>query len=365
MISLSNYLLKIFSPLDLVIIILSMAITNTFLDSIPSIFLGAPDTSTSISILPGHRLLMKGKGFEAVILSLIGSSISLLIVIALFPFTLKIIKIGYPIIERYIAYILISASVIFIIKEKKSKFLAFLLFLSSGILGIVSFSLGIKDVLFPMLSGLFGISTLLTSLNNNTKIPNQIISYPKITNKEKITVFSSIFISSFFTTVLPGFSSAEASSIGTSIFKNIKGNLFLVLASGINTSSMILSIFTLYAIDKARNGAVVAISRIIENLNQNNFILLISVSLISSSIAILLAINITKYISKIIPKINYNFLCISIIIFISGLVIILSGFYGFLVLVTSTFLGIIPQTKNIARSHLMGCILLPVILYFI
>src|SRR3989338_9071935 len=69
--------LPIFS---IVVFIISMATTHTFLDFIPSVFLGAPDPSTVLTVLPGHRYLIKGKGFEAVMLSIYGSITGLLLV---------------------------------------------------------------------------------------------------------------------------------------------------------------------------------------------------------------------------------------------------------------------------------------------
>ncbi len=50
------------NPFYLVTFITSLAITHTFIDFIPSIFLGCPDTDTELSILPGHELLKKGHG---------------------------------------------------------------------------------------------------------------------------------------------------------------------------------------------------------------------------------------------------------------------------------------------------------------
>jgi len=40
----------------------------------PSIFLGAPEADTALAVLPGHALLMEGRGEEAVRLSAIGSA---------------------------------------------------------------------------------------------------------------------------------------------------------------------------------------------------------------------------------------------------------------------------------------------------
>lgn len=359
-------LLNYISPLSLVILILSMSITNTFLDSIPSIFLGAPEPSTSLSILPGHKLLMEGKGFEAVILTLIGSSISLIVAMLSFPIAYKGLIVVYPTIQKYIPYMLIIISLVLVLKEKKSRMWALIFFLSSGILGIASFSMNIKDVLFPLLSGLFGVSTLLTSLNNKVKIPKQIQTYPEIKNSEKIKIFSAVFLSSLLTTTLPGLGAAQAAAISSTMFKDIKNKSFLVLVGGINTSGMVLSIFTLYAIDKARNGSIVAISQVFPEININHLLIFLGISLVSSSLAIILTINIAKNVSKIITKVNYKFLGISVILFVTILVFILSGnFLGLLILITSTFLGILPQLKNTTRSHLMGCIILPVILYFI
>ena len=58
MFSVSAYLLKIVDPLILGIVIVSMAITHTFLDIIPSIFLGVPDDEEAIAALPSHRMLL-------------------------------------------------------------------------------------------------------------------------------------------------------------------------------------------------------------------------------------------------------------------------------------------------------------------
>ena len=54
LISISPSLLKYTSPISLAIFIVSMSITHSFLDFIPSIFLGAPDEDSFLSILPGH-----------------------------------------------------------------------------------------------------------------------------------------------------------------------------------------------------------------------------------------------------------------------------------------------------------------------
>ena len=76
----SSLFLQSIPVLALAIFIASMSITHTFIDFIPSIFLGAPDEDTFLSILPGHQLLQEGKGYEAAILTLYGSLTALIII---------------------------------------------------------------------------------------------------------------------------------------------------------------------------------------------------------------------------------------------------------------------------------------------
>ena len=55
------------SPIVFVVFICAMTTTHTFIDFIPSIYLGAPDDESYLSVLPGHQLLMDGKGHEATV----------------------------------------------------------------------------------------------------------------------------------------------------------------------------------------------------------------------------------------------------------------------------------------------------------
>lgn len=366
MLSLVPFLSNYVSLLFLTIIIISMAITNTFLNAIPAIFLGAPNEDTILSVLPGHRLLLQGRGYEAVMLTVIGSLASLILVLALFPLFALIMKIIYESIKNYIAYILIAAAAFLILREKSSRVWAFFIFFLAGILGLATLNLpNLKEPLFPLLSGLFGTSLLITSINQNAKIPKQSISTPVISSSlgYKAT-FTATFIGSL-ASFLPGLGPSQAAILGSQITKNLGDKGFLILVGGLNTVNITLSLLTLYILNKARNGAVLAVSRILEIYNYNHLILFIGCTLLSAGVSTILAAKLTKYFSILIEKINYKILCLSIILFIVILVTIISGPLGFLILVVSTFVGMLPTFRNIGKNHLMGCLLLPVILYFL
>ncbi len=363
--SLSAFLSNYVSLLTLAIVIIAMSVTHTFLDAIPSIFLGAPDSGLELSVLPGHKLLLQGRGYEAVVLTVIGSLFAVILLVAFAPLGLPFIKFIYSIIQKFIPYILIFFSILLIYKERKSRFLALTVFLIAGVLGLITLNLPLTQPLFPLLSGLFGTSILLTSIFQKTKIPKQKITDVKLKKNEISKAMGSGFIASFLTGLLPGLGASQAAIIATSYQKKITPEKFLVIVGGINTFVMIVSFLALYAIDKARSGSVVVISKLLETFSLNYLILFLAISLIAAGIATLLTLKFAKIFSNLMTKVNYLKLCLSIIALITVLVTILTGWLGLIVLITSTALGLIPNLYGLGKNHLMGCLILPVILFFL
>ena len=63
-------------------------------------------------------------------------------------------------------------------------------------------------------------------------------------------------------------------------------------------------------------------------------------------------------------KLNYKYLSLSVIAFVLIMVFILTGMYGLLIVFTSTSIGMLCANLEIRRSHCMGCLLVPSILFF-
>ncbi|MBW2983787.1 tripartite tricarboxylate transporter permease [Candidatus Woesearchaeota archaeon] len=369
LVSISGYFLAITSSLTLGVFIIAMAVTHTFLDSIPSIFLGAPDADMVLGVLPGHKLLLEGKGYEAVKLTTIGSLVCLVLVVLIIPIMIPAVPWIYSVIQPFIGWILIFVVVFMLLKENgvKGKLWGSYVFLLSGVLGMIVFSLpNLKQPLFPMLSGLFGVSTLITSLSNNVKVPKQKITETIVVEKKnKFKAYGAAVFSGSLTGMFPGLGSAQAAILSTQLVGDIGNHAFLILVGGINTVNFVFSLVTLYTLQKARNGAIVAVMEILKEISVNELVVFLCAALIAGGIATFLALFITRGFSSLINKINYRKLCISIITLISVLVLYFSGIIGILILVVSTAIGIIPALVGVKRSNAMGCLLLPVILYFI
>jgi TctA family transporter len=70
-------------PLGLAALLLAAATAHTSTAFLPSVFLGAPEEDTALSVLPGHRMLRQGRGREAVALAAWGAFLGTLASLAL------------------------------------------------------------------------------------------------------------------------------------------------------------------------------------------------------------------------------------------------------------------------------------------
>jgi putative membrane protein len=362
----SPALLQHTSPIALAVFIISMSVTHTFLDAIPSIFLGAPEAATALGVLPGHRYLLKGYGLMAVKLTLIGSFGAVLLSVLLFPLFLLVVKHCYPVIKDYIGYLLLATALFMILRDRK-KLWAVFVFILSGVLGLIVLNIPQFDnPLFPMLSGMFGISTLLISLNESQSLPEQ-KEEQRIKLKPLVTLKALLSgqFSGFITAVMPGLGAATAAVISMQITRKLGDNGFMVLMGSIGTVNFILSIATLYVLDKARNGSIIAVQQLVNTLDTPIIICFLAATLVSGSIAAFLVLMIGRIFSRFITKVDYQKLVLGIILFITALVALMTGWLGLLILMVSTAVGIIPAITKITRTHAMGCLLVPVMSFFL
>ena len=346
--------------------IIAMSITHTFSDFISATYLGAPSDDTALAVLPAHRLLLKGMGHEAVKLTVIGSLLCLIIAIILSPLLIVIVPLIFSYLKNYIGWLLLAVVVFMILREEDThkRFWAFIVAALSGILGLIVFNMpNLKDPLLPMLSGLFGVSVLFLSLTQKTVLPIQrTTEMIKIKKMNVAKAIGSSVFSGSLVSIFPGLGPAQAAVVAGQFARKIDVYSYLILVGGINTVSMILSLITLFTIRKARNGSIIVVQQLMQNIDKNALILFLSVALIAGGIAAFLTLYVSKIFSSIMNKLNYSILSIAIIIFISIIVLYFSGFVGLLILLIAVAVGLIPNIAEVSRSNSMACLLVPIIL---
>ncbi len=365
LISLSLSIFYPLNPIYLIVFITSMAITHTFLDFIPSIFLGCPDTDTELSVLPGHQLLKQGHGYQAILLTSYGS-LAAIIILTLISLPLlyfaSISPITYQTFQKLIPFLLIIISFTLIFLENK-KFPATLVFILTGILGLSVLNLeNLNQPLFPLLTGLFGSSMIITSIKNKTKISKQKIRKPK--TKLMKPLLGSI-IASPICSFLPGLGSGQAAIIGNTILRKNDKKGFLILLGATNTLVMGFSFISLYLISRTRTGAAIAIKEIFPQISFQILILILIITLITGLISFLLTNHLAKFFSNKIHKINYTKISIITLSTLFILIFLVSGILGIVILIISTLTGIYCISLGIRRTNMMGCLLIPVIFFYL
>lgn len=368
-ISLSSVLLGYADAVVIGVFVIAMSVTHTFLDSIPSIYLGAPDEDMVVAVLPGHKLLLNGMGHEAVKLTVIGSLLCIIISALLFPLFLLVFPVIYSMIKNLIGWILLFVVVYMILKDRKwnSIFWNAVIFLMAGCLGMMVVSIeSLRQPLFPMLSGLFGLSTLLFSLFNKVVLPKQrVTDMIKVEKKDMVKAVGAGIFSGGLTSLFPGLGAAHAAIVAGTFVKGLNTFTYLILVGGINTVNFFLSLVTLYTLGKARNGAVIAVLEIVQSVNFQQLMIFIASSLIVAGIASFLALKISRIFCFFVGKLNYKALCLGVVAIVTILVFVFSGFLGLYILLVSTSIGLIPSLAGVGKNNAMGCLLLPVVLYFL
>ncbi len=163
--------------------------------------------------------------------------------------------------------------------------------------------------------------------------------------------------------LLPGIGSSQAGIIAAQALK-AKTREFLIALGGINTSNIFFTFIVFYVIGKTRSGAVWMISQVIDHFTFNDVCLLIIVGILTSLISALFTIKVSRLLLNRMKNLNYSKMMTFTFLMLITLVILFSGFLGLLISITGMFLGLLTISLGIKRTHLMGFLLFPTIMYF-
>ena len=377
----STFLLTFISPEFLCVVMVAMSIAHALIEFVPSMLLGVPQEGTATSILPGHRMVLQGRSKEVIRIVSIGGFGAIIVTILMLPIFAMALPILHDISKPFTWAILLFASIYLTYKltnTRRDFIWSFLLFVLSGILGWIIFQTPISSGVSLMctFSGLFGISTILFSLNDSSTIPHQNKFYELDLDFNK---FKSIFaggITGAILGFLPGFGPAQ----GTVIAQAASGANdnddddtvnFLLATSGLNVSDCLFSLIAIYIIGNPRSGIAVYMSYLISEMNLNHLAIFIFASLIAVSVSLALSLKLGDSFSRLMSSVDYKKLSIGVIL-LQILILYIFIFYyeaplGYmtLALITSTALGMLPHYIGVGKSHLMGVLIIPAIVIYL
>ena len=376
----STILLSFVSPEFLCVLMVSMSIAHALLEFVPSMLLGVPEEGTALSVLPGHKMVLEGRSKEAIRIVSIGGFGAIIVTILLLPIFAIVLPPTYELLKPVPWILLLIASIYLIYKVTstlKGFLWSLLLFILSGILGWIIFQAPLSSgiSLMCVFSGLFGISTILFSLNDNSTIPHQNKFYDLDIDNAKIKSIITGGTTGAILGFLPGFGPAQGSVIaqsasGQSNNDDENTTNFLLAISGLNTSDCLFSLIAIYLIGNPRSGIAVYMSYLISEFNLSHLIVFIFASLIAVSLSLALCLKLGDSFSKLMSGIDYRKLSIAVIILQVILLYIFGLYYQAplpyltLMLVTSTAMGLLPHYLDVGKSHLMGVLIIPAIIIY-
>ena len=363
-----------YAPILVSAFIMSASVVHSFVDFVPSVFIGAPDPDEALTVLPGHRLMMAGRGMEAVraatIGSVVGATCSVLLAI---PFQYLMLNGLADTLDMFTFAILLFVLCAIILNEKgiEGKIWGLILVLVSGGLGFICMNsnipsngiLGEGTLLFPLLTGLFGMPFLLYSVKN-AKIPEQ---YDDGADPVGVIPGLKGVLMGAIAGWYPGITATAGASLASIFSPERNPSRFISMVASIGTVTAIFSIVTLSVSGSGRSGTVLVIKEIVGDslsgfCSPGFMIMLLSVA-VATTLGYYITIGSGRIMVSLSGKVNTRIMNRIVLVLISVLVLLLTGPFGILILIISTLVGMIPMDADTDRMPLTGCLILPVLIY--
>jgi putative membrane protein len=143
----------------------------------------------------------------------------------------------------------------------------------------------------------------------------------------------------------------------------------IAILSAVNTAVTVMVLGFLYIIGRSRSGATLALKMMypIDTWSSAeptaDFVRLIAITVAAGLMAMPIMRVVGKGMLRLHAAIPLQQMVMGVIIFVSALVWFTTGFIGIGVLIIGTILGLIPPRVGIRRSHGMGIIIVPIMIY--
>lgn len=382
-----------FLPLEAIApFFLSMVVAFAFVNAIPMTLMGAPDESATVTILPGTRYLQTGRGYEAVMISGIGTLLGIFMLVVLTPLAFWIFPYVHVLVSPHLHWV-IGLVIVYMLMSEWPKgcgfgkgtwgrlswawanvFAGLVTFGLSAILGLIvtnrsmiSPEMGFQNIM-PVFIGLFALPSIYQNLLSRESIPPQHISDSVDLNREDIgkSMFQGT-IGGLLAAYIP----AVTMGIGAIIAGHataLRGDKLFILSGGVAKliyyvgAFLFLFILTPITPNGLGRGGLKVILSPIFTPQPGDYYIILSTIIISGCFTFLLLPAITRQAVKLLAKVDFKILYHLALIFVVILVTGLTGFKGCFVMAVASAIGSIPVFFHSRRSNCMAVLLVPIAL---
>jgi len=379
-------------PITLAALLLGITISHTFVNIIPATYLGAPDESTALSILPAHRLLLRGDGYRAVAISAYASYGAVaLSLVCFWPAEWVLVR-AAPAIKAATPALLVLLVAFLVHREPGrlgpeawpaamrrflARMAAFDLFLAAGLFGLVSFQLNYRALvplppspLLPALGGLFGAATLLEALAQHARVPHQFLrmGQGRVAPAGAAASLAAGVAAGAGMSLFPGLTNATATAVATAARKGTDEEV-LVSLGAVNTANAVFNLLVLALFDHARSGAVVALRELLPVESWTGpvpaqLVWFLFATLAGAFVSLVATLALGRWAARRIHAVPYRRLVVGVLVYVTLVAWLFTGWTGLAVFAVGTALGLLTVRLGLQRTHLTGVLLVPVLGYF-
>ena len=353
-------------PLYVGMAMLAAGVVHTFLEIVPALALGVPDPAMAVAALPGHRLVLEGRGREALRLSALGSALAVVLAVPLAVPVTRAMTAAWPTLRAHLPVVLAGVALLLILTERGlvSKAAAAVAFAASAALGLATLDLSPSaplaagGMLAPLFAGLFGAPVLVDAVGGDG-VPPQDDPAVALSSRALAGLATLGTVAGAVVGYVPAVSSAVAATVALLAVPGRYGARgFVVATSGVNTANCVFALFALVALGAPRTGVVLAVDAADVPLSMPH--LLAAVGVAAAAGAVLVVTLGDRYLA-VVGRVDATVLSATVLLLLAAVSYLFAGAVGVGVYVAATVVGLVPARYRARRANLMGVLMGPLI----
>jgi putative membrane protein len=373
----------------LAMFMLGLVVGYAVVNTIPSIFFGAPDDSTLFVVLPGQRYLMERRGFEASVLTGVGGLGGLVVLLLLAPAMPRLFPVVRAVVGPHLHWILGAILVYMVLSEwpkgsdrgrgSLAKFfdawrslgVGLLTLLLSGLLGLVLFYSSLVPAemafqnLMPAFVGLFAIPWVVQNLLSQAQVPVQQTSRSVDLSPGLIArgvgagALGGLF-AAFFPVVTGGIGGFLAGHATAQ-----RDDRLFIVSQGASKLVYYVGAFLFFfvpGLHLTRGGMAGMLSILYTPYTPTTYWLTMAAILICGALAFGLLLVLSRVAIGLVSRVDYRWISAGTLAVLIGVVAALTGWGGLLIAAVATAIGLLPVLWGSRRMNCMGVLLVPLTL---
>ena len=352
------------SPLALATAMVAAGVVHTCLDVVPALALGVPDPAMAASALPGHRLVVAGRGREALRLSALGSGTALLVAVPVAVPVTALAARSYSSVRAHFGVVVAAVVVALLATEPtwRRRGVGLCGLAASGVLGAVALDvqtggLAVGGPLPALFGGLFGAPILLDAVDGDG-VPAQDDAALGLSPTGVGWAALAGTVGGAAVGYLPGVSAGVASTLALPATAGTAPDReYVVATSAANTATAVFAVFALVALGTPRSGVLVAVDRVGA---PQALAPLLAATTLAGAVGVALVAPLGDRMLRAVGRVDPTRLSVGALAGLVGLSALLTGAVGVAMFAAATVVGLLPVAAGGRRVYLMGVLLVPV-----